>query len=107
MMTDRELLELAAKAAGIEVIRWQDDGSAVYRNDNGALISWHPLAPWGDGDALRLAVKLEMRLDVGGKFSAAYPSKYDVALEHSDNDPYARTRLAIVRAAAQIGKEKQ
>lgn len=51
-MTDRELLELAAKAAGI---KHNPSLSAACR---GERIWWNPLAD--DGDALRLAVKLHI-----------------------------------------------
>lgn len=81
-MTDKELLELAAKAAGIA------DGDIFYDMDNEK--KWDPLTD--DGDALRLAVKLDI----------------DIAKSVETNaflkDPYAATRRAIVRAAAEIGK---
>ena len=54
-MTDKELLELAAKAAEIK-IRWSADSLG---NQTGPWIfnsRWNPLTD--DGDALRLAVKL-------------------------------------------------
>lgn len=49
-MTDRELLELAAKAAGHN---YYMDSFGVHQIDSGR---WNPL--YDDGDALRLAVKL-------------------------------------------------
>jgi hypothetical protein len=51
-MTDRELLELAAKAADLPWEQWCINGDA----------SWNPLID--DGDALRLAVKLGMYLNI-------------------------------------------
>ena len=95
-MTDRELLELAAKAAGIEIKHWI--GSEPFSPD------WNPLTD--DGDALRLAVKL--KLDVltdcldGVCISSA---QLEEQCEPDLGDPYAATRRAIVRAAAEIGKE--
>lgn len=86
-MTDQELLELAAKAAGIE---W----------DEFTLDCWNPLI--SDGDALRLAVKLEMLLDLCGDETAAYCQEW--SREKKENDTYAATRRAIVRAAAEVGK---
>ena len=56
-MTDRELLELAAKASGELTASW-------YGNDayfDGVLSRWNPLSD--DGDALRLAVKLNLSVD--------------------------------------------
>ena len=95
-MTDRELLELAAKAAGIYLtIEWL--GHEKYKPD------WNPLTD--DGDALRLAVKLEIRIDWGAFDVVALEFNTDaVAREAKSADPYAATRRAIVRAAAEIGR---
>ena len=104
-MTDKELLELAAKAAGIEsngVYGWRVEGSDVV---------WNPLTD--DGDALRLAVKLEMdlyfgddegtpSLYAGASQGSGMPFKYRV--EIVGPDAFAATRRAIVRAAAEIGR---
>lgn len=108
--TDRELLELAAKAAGYE---WRKD-IAEYRNERGLLglwiidpmkTSWNPLDD--DGDALRLAVKLGIQSDSGIYTKKAWAGVLGNTLmyiEEYDNDPYAATRRAIVRAAAEIGR---
>ena len=96
-MTDRELLELAAKAAGLPWDQWVIDG-----ND-----SWNPLTD--DGDALRLAVKLCLAVyppegkEDGATVSCPDPGPW--VIEEGGTDPYAATRRAIVRAAAEIGKD--
>lgn len=83
-MTDRELLELAAKACGLEKAKLRIEFN-----------QWNPLTD--DGDALRLAVKL-------GLLGAPYmPLEWIAAL--GDADPCAATRRAIVRAAAEIGRQ--
>jgi hypothetical protein len=104
-MTDKELLELAAKAAGVE------------RSDFGWAVPGFGIGSWdsleNDGDALRLAVKCDIALS----FDRAYPDGKLVArvccafgdtlygdAEPADLDPYAATRRAITRAAAEIGK---
>ncbi len=102
-MTDRELLELAAKAAGVEIkvaigdTLWQPDG-----------IPWNPLDE--DGDALRLAVKLGMAVSIeyqiGSAVAVAGPPIME-AREPHDGDPSYATRRAIVRAAAEIGRRMQ
>lgn len=104
-MSDRELLELAAKAAYIRV-RCSDVG-LFSRDDGQYWISWNPLTD--DGDALRLAVKLEMQVSVGfRRIDAVIVSDGDeasiCASEPKTGDLYAATRRAIVRAAAEIGK---
>jgi hypothetical protein len=98
-MTDRELLELAAKAAG-----------------NGFVIGyWNPLTD--DGDAFRLAVKcgisvLQFPACIGtGWPQNGLPARligFDPPYEDisSGQDVLAATRRAIVRAAAEIGRNK-
>lgn len=98
-MTDRELLELAAKAAGIN-LQWM--GGAVEVRD-GIITAWNPL--YDDGDALRLAVRLHLKILIGEAWSVAgeHQTMFRVS---PDDDPcqYAATRRAIVRAAAEIGR---
>jgi hypothetical protein len=92
-MTDRELLELAAKAAGLEVVT---PTMLTYGQ-------WNPLTD--DGDALRLAVKLRMNVFHAGIRVFALDEEGDIEeAEGHELDPYAATRRAIVRAAAEIGK---
>lgn len=62
-MTDRELLELAAKAAGFKrwnFKSWPDFMNVYYGNDD-IDEEWNPL--YDDADALRLAVKLRMDIE--------------------------------------------
>lgn len=110
-MTDKELLEAAAKAAGIAVEWHHGCGNAVAltrqeARDRGRLY-WNPLTD--DGDALRLAVALRMNIDVGTKPVGFTEASVIVdgmrigAEEYHDADPYAATRRAIVRAAASLG----
>ena len=84
-MNDRDLLELAAKAVGIDPRRlphaWPD------RLDDD---QWDPLVD--DGDAFRLAVQLGIQV-----FSPNFPEY------HADVDACPAVRLAIVEAAARLG----
>ena len=100
-MTDRELLERAAKAAGYEYAK-----HGGYIVVDGIPGNWNPLTD--DGDALRLAVKLEINiLPTMEEASARNPSYTTWINEDGRTDPYAATRRAIVRAAAEIGKGMQ
>ncbi len=102
-MADRELLELAAKAAGIVLAEWSEIEQGFRRADGGYF---RPHID--DGDALRLAVTLNMQIEVWGlKETPMVYATVNGALtvENIFNDPYAATRRAIVRAAAEIGKE--
>lgn len=102
-MTDRKLLELAAKAAGIacdsEGPFTSVDRYDLYNGIYTEYLPWNPLTD--DGDALRLAVKLNLL------FPSSARLMYFLTLERfsrqGDNDTVA-TRSAIVRAAAEIGK---
>ena len=111
-MTERELLELAAKAAGIE-LTWDctDRLGEPWTVIKGVVCAyWNPLTD--DGDALRLAVKL--RLDTG------FEKLHTVCVWSVPLDKWITeqceigngmgkgieglTRRAIVRAAAEIGR---
>lgn len=114
MQSDRELLEAAARAAGFEVVglvenflvqpNYEHRGGFIVRNDKGGDSPWNPLGC--DGDALRLAVKLQMIVDF---------SQDDGPLDvlpviargcvHDKADPYAATRRSIVMCAAAMGEK--
>lgn len=108
-MIDQELLELAAKAAEIKLFQWVgkgcwmgDEDEDGYQTAPPDLSRWNPLAD--DGDALRLAVKLRIDLQFFSMHTEAWKVHHDsVCVDHLD-DPYAATRRAIVRAAAELGK---
>lgn len=97
--TDRELLKLAAKAAGIELNGWSVRAEAFWLGGEeiNQLVPWNPLTD--DGDALRLLVKL-------GMFYSPDVAHF-LALERfsgQEHDDCTAFRRAIVRAAAAIGK---
>ena len=104
MTTDRELLEAAAKAAGLRLDEL--GGRIVRREIDGQPVYWNPLTD--DGDALRLAVKLDLQIHPSGDeiwvSNPAASLAEDVVFETYTDDPYAATRRAIVRAAAEIGR---
>lgn len=104
-MSDRELLELAAMASGYEPIDYYNNSLVIGPDYNKSY--WNPLTD--DGDAFRLAVKLQI---VSGKYddyasacSLGNPVVGEVTVwGHEEQDPAAAVRRAIVRAAAEIGK---
>jgi hypothetical protein len=103
-MNDRELLELAAKAAGVDFISERSTDQMLWIVGGGV---WSP--KHDDGDALRLAVKLDLQIHPSGDeiwvSNPAASLAEDVVFETYRDDPYAATRRAIVRAAAEIGRE--
>lgn len=109
--TDKELLELAAKAVGIETNKARD-GNQTYCYDrrDGVYKHWDPLG--SDGDALRLAVDLDMDVSLSqrDKEVTAFTLSCGVVSSYTEaygKDKHAATRRAIVRAAAAIGEGMQ
>ncbi len=104
-MTDRELLERAAKAAGIEVVIPKNGGVIVAVIPGIGARVWNPLDD--DGDALRLAVKLEFiigqympRVVVWIRFEEESQTVQELSAHNGDR--LAATRRAIVQAAASL-----
>ena len=109
-MTDREMLELAAKAYwadeidDVVYIKWIDsDGCIEFthgdnqdHNGRDVGVLWNPLTD--DGDALRLAVTLSF-IDDGD-----WPAVTNEIYTHCNGDWFAATRRAITIAAAKVGK---
>lgn len=119
MKTDRELIELAAKAAGLRInAPRQSERDAVVDPKKASLwlsdgtTGWNPLVH--DSDALRLAVKLKMFLDLENCNAANSNDPVTLwfgggndehaGVSHDECDPNAATRRAIVRAAAGVGE---
>lgn len=119
MKTDRELLELAAKTSGREVGR-EDQADPIDRKFIPELGLWC-IGPWAgwfnplidDGDALQLAVKLHLRIDISDmhrdtevSWHQEYGRKCEAGsiIEKWAENKNAATRRAIVRAAAAIGE---
>lgn len=122
-MDDRDLLELAARAAGI---RYDKEASKPHPTSGaffglwlqidgepyeGQRRRWNPLTD--DADAFRLAVKLAIDIEwrPDGRVAAYRHANANgycfTAFESSREDRSAATRRAIVRAAAEIGKAMQ
>lgn len=108
-MTDREFLELAARAllaAGMEKFHHIDySGWAVF-DDEGYARNWNPLQD--DGDCARM----EAALGIDVSWSSVYAMADNLQLSdcilapysaHNENRQAAR-RWASTRAAAEIGK---
>lgn len=116
-MTDREMLEAAARAGGYVVIRWTDDGTALLLE--GVEQPWNALheTPHSDcmGDALRLAVRKRFHVNIfsAERLEGIESTGFVEIWREGDSDPIrieyveggdydAATRRAIVRAAAAI-----
>ena len=120
--TDRELLNLAAKAAGYKkyfahylgrdsFVTYDEEYYSEIKERRVVgekTLDWNPIDD--DGDAFRLAMKLNLTIVFHPTLNQAlvrqYHDKEREWVENGENhaDPYAATRRAIVRAAAEIGK---
>ena len=106
-MKDRELLECAAQAAGRKIYTArQAERDAAGSSDVGLWLAnghtcWNPLAD--DGDALELAVQLEIDIRVRSApvmATASAPGGHWI--KESGVDKREAVRRAIVRAAAAL-----
>lgn len=120
MSTDRELLELAAKAAGYttnhpwnaERLTFNPPVDALFVHDKNGRVhtAWNPL--YDSGAALNLACRLYMTVKIDdGMFTLVDAENWqrgifvDAVVElHKDSTPLQATCRAIVRAAAEIGR---
>lgn len=105
-MTDRELLEFAAKGAGFRLV-YNMAGQPVISSNNPLSGMFCP-KPWlplhDDADAFRLAGKLDMSLTfslAGFAQACSHDGYFDVDY---DGDRQRAMRRAIVLAAAEIGR---
>ena len=121
-MDDRTILELAAKAAGIEYTIEDDDYYVSHKFFGLWLVKhhepseyekryWNPLTD--DGDALRLAIDLQLGISIppviDGRIDVVtfYGPIISVIEYPVNGDRYAATRRAITRAAADIQMSKE
>ena len=115
MDSDRELLELAAKAAGYttnhpwnaERLTMNPPVDALVVQDANGLVhtAWNPLTD--DGAALRLAVDLDFDIELteDAAWAGGINSQNHQLYEWHKGDKYAATRRAIVRAAAELERQ--
>lgn len=102
-MTDRELLELAAKAGDYTLGHGEIGGIPYYCLGG---VRWNPLED--DADAFRLAVKLNLNVDLayGDECVVRVFNETYFFKESTADDACAATRRAIVRAAAGMARYK-
>ena len=116
-MSDREMLELAAKAAGFaQQSKGREDGSFPVLTNGDGDYTWNPLTD--DGDALRLLAAMPSLWSLSLKFGAPTvemnvwwgtggEKTNKIAREFAGDgaDVAAAIRRAIVRAAADVGRD--
>ena len=109
--TDRELLELAAEAAGIDC-EWNENfgksGMMMLRNPPTYRLCFDPIND--DGDAFRLALNLRIKFERHPiqPFVAAFsPNIVGRCEEPEEMCVNSATRRSIVRLAAMMGEMKR
>lgn len=107
-MTELEMLTLAAKAAGIVIVRSRLDDK-LQRDmlvQNSARNPNQPTGPWNpredDGDALRLACKLHINVFI---YDDETSTATNGVIAKNWGSIEANTRRAITLTAARIGKD--
>lgn len=117
-MTDQELLEQAAKAAGLPVEMSCEGGIGWFacgRDQDGGVIDWwNPLKD--SGHALDLAVRLKLWVQISDRSVFIAQNADEILGEMAAStmimfadfggDPHAATRRAIVRAAASLADSR-
>lgn len=98
MSTDRELLELAAKAAGYSPAVVTDDGVVLLR---GVRVRWSPLTD--DGDRYRLIAALKMGIDFD-ECTVWKRLPNSVFIQEFWGGDCGDEAHAVLRAAAEIGR---
>ena len=108
-MNEKELLTLAARAAGLQGLTYFDEGAAGGKGMRAQELDWENWNPLeSNEDAFALAVTLRIDLEFGAQDVAAlaWPEQGHIGtiLAHYNGEPLAATRRAITQAAAEIGK---
>ena len=113
MENERELLELAAKAAGVGPIRGFDYGHgaramAVLVDDGRKQpYRWNPKLDDGDCARLEAALWIDVDWAEDGVIARNRDKRAGVLFEDHNNDRNATRRMASLRVAAEIGRAMQ
>ena len=116
MENERELLELAAHAAGIKIIRsrladpmWRDmliENSNVAQDGNPSA-RWRPHDDDGDCARMEAALGIDLEWAEDGVIAINRDKRAGVLFEDYNNDRNAARRMASLRVAAEIGRAMQ
>ncbi|RON17935.1 hypothetical protein BK660_21845 [Pseudomonas brassicacearum] len=109
-MNDRELLELAAKAAGLELDWDVPDGASPWvitgaGDERGPGACWNPLDD--DGDAFRLAVDLRIYTAPGPGSTCEAVTNFGWVCAVGAMNRAEAMRRAIVEAAVSVARLEQ
>lgn len=104
-MGDKELLKLAAKAAGYRVSnRLTDGGLMVISNKRPSPHKWNPLQIKSDSFSLQCLLRMKVNVSDAGYTLVEIDELAISVDEYNVADVESATMRAIVRAAAEAGK---
>lgn len=121
-MTDRELLELAAKAAGLNIKAERVDSDDAFmcfvvgRKGTREKVDWNPLTDDGDSRRLQVALAIDLRFGVSDLYGPYAHARTEVRRGDSIDfheiclpmgllpDANATARRVVLEVAAAIGK---
>jgi len=114
MTNERDLLELAAKACGIPIYEWRYNGldeswHGARADSEEATIYWNPTRDPGDCKRMEAQLGIDTRWHdmyvdaVCWADQGDYAGKFEEYANHN-GDKLKASMMAIVRAAAEIGK---
>ncbi|MDR6163490.1 hypothetical protein [Pseudomonas fluorescens] len=112
-MNDQEMLELAAKAAGIKGGCYEVNGRLLIAEEAPVVgsLTYYPSPPWcpltDDRDAFRLALNLNISTDLSAGHMCVAVTSYGWREAVAGMDRSECLRRAIVGAAADHEKKKQ
>ena len=105
-MTDRELLERAANAAG-NGATWSGEHECMFApNGDGTATYWNPLTDAGDRARLEDALQMHVSHLANGVDTMSGSASGYAELSETNGDRTLAHNLAAVRCAAQIGERK-
>jgi uncharacterized protein involved in tellurium resistance len=105
-MTDREMLELIAKAMGYDDAEWTAKyGCIVTAKINGSRCFWNPLTDDGDCFRMESALKIDIDWGVVDVMSKSYGDYHEEPYANHNGDKNAARRKASCMVAAMIGRE--
>jgi hypothetical protein len=109
MIDTIELLKLAAKAAGFDVVRVAADGESLMLY--GVQEPWNPAIGDADSRLLQVACKIALHFEVQGgvDVAEAYSQEDEdmvslCACEPLGTEPLKAARMAVLRCAGMIGE---
>jgi hypothetical protein len=99
MSTDRELLELAGKAAGYHLCTRNDGAVSI-----DMINEWNPRTSDSDSRRLQVALSIVLFFDGLGAYCNHSQTRQVSVYFTEAPDHYDAARLAVLRAAAEIGR---